>query len=531
MSAFAGTSRLVRLMLRRDRFLMLAWIVLLATIPIGFVSAFTGLYPTEAARQELVRTTGLNPVFTAFYGPLPNSSIGSLVSWRAGIVPVVVGVISLFTVIRHSRTEEETGRGELLGSTIIGRQAGLAAALAGTIGANLVLSLLVAVGMISQKLPTAGSFALGLQYAAVGSVFAAIAAVAAQLAARAGAARALALAALGLAFVLRVAGDVSSFTWLSWLSPLGWAERIRPFANERWWIFAPLLMLVAGSALVAAKLLSRRDLGAGILPSRPGPAAAPSGLRSPLALAWRLHRSLLIGSAIGFALFGAALGGFAASISDLLKDNPQLQDIIAHLGGNAGIVDAFFAGIMSVLALMVAVYCIHATLRMQSEEIALRGELVLAASVGRRQWAMSHLTISGLGSAILMASAGLAAGLVHGLNAHDLANQVPRVLASAAIQLPAISVLLGITFALFGLVPRLTGMSWGALGVFILLGQLGAALRLPQWTLDLSPFTHVPKVLGGEFTAIPLVIMIGLAALLGLIGFAGLKHRDFGRVQ
>jgi ABC-2 type transport system permease protein len=178
MNSLVGTWQLIRLAVRRDRALLLIWVLLLSLIPISFVSAIAGLYPTEIARQQLANTVAVTPVFIAFYGPIFSTSVGGLVAWRTGIVPVILAVISLLTVIRHTRTEEEAGRRELLGSTVVGRQAGLVAALIVTIGANVVVAILVGFGMISKNLPAVGSLALGLQYAAVGSVFAAIGAVA-----------------------------------------------------------------------------------------------------------------------------------------------------------------------------------------------------------------------------------------------------------------------------------------------------------------------------------------------------------------
>ena len=64
-------------------------------------------------------------------------------------------------------------------------------------------------------------------------------------------------------------------------------------------------------AAVAAFLAARRDLGAGLVPPRPGPAEAARSLRSPLALAWRLQRASLVGWAAGVLVYGAALGSIA----------------------------------------------------------------------------------------------------------------------------------------------------------------------------------------------------------------------------
>ena len=51
MSTLTGTGKLVRLILRRDRVLMLLWIVFIGVVPISYASTFATLYPTAAARQ------------------------------------------------------------------------------------------------------------------------------------------------------------------------------------------------------------------------------------------------------------------------------------------------------------------------------------------------------------------------------------------------------------------------------------------------------------------------------------------------
>jgi polyether ionophore transport system permease protein len=62
------------------------------------------------------------------------------------------------------------------------------------------------------------------------------------------------------------------------------------------------------------------------------------------------------------------------------------------------------------------------------------------------------------------------------------------------VQLPAVWVLAAIAVALFGLLPRLTLVAWGPLGVCLLLGLVGTAVQLDQRLLDLSPYTHTSKL-------------------------------------
>jgi ABC-2 type transport system permease protein len=96
----------------------------------------------------------------------------------------------------------------------------------------------------------------------------------------------------------------------------------------------------------------------------------------------------------------------------------------------------------------------------------------------------------------------------------------------ALVQAPAVWVLAGIAAALFGLLPRFTGAAWGAVGLFLLLGQLGPVLNLSQWVMDVSPFTHVPKVPGGAVSATPLIWLAVTAAALAAMGLAAFRRRD-----
>ncbi|XRQ11965.1 ABC transporter permease [Actinomadura welshii] len=530
MRALAGTGGLIRLALRRDRFILPLWVLVPVLVTVNLVPATEALLPTAADLRQYAATTGTNPTFLALYGPLYSADIAGIIVQRAGFMPVVLAVISALTVVRHTRTEEEAGRRELLGATVVGRGAGLAAALAVAFAANLAIAVLLAAGMAAQGLPLAGSVAFGLQFAAGGWVFAAVAGVTAQLSEGAGAARGAAVAAVGGAFAVRMAADVggegNALTWLGWLSPFGWAQRMRPYGGERWWTLALTVALLAALVAAAAALSARRDVGAGILPPRLGPADASPRLSGPFGLGWRLQRGSLYGWLAGFAALGVVYGGVAGGMRDLVEDNPELEEIFTSLGGQSGITDAFFASAMSILGLIAAAYAVSATLRMRTEEADRRAEPLLATAATRLRWASSHLVFALLGPAAAMAVAGAAAGLTHGLNVGDPGRELPRVLGAALAQLPAVWLVAAIALALFGLAPRFTGAVWAAVGLFTVVSMFGPALDLDQRFMNLSPFTHIPKVPGQELTAAPLLWLAALAAVLSAAGMAGFRRRD-----
>jgi ABC-2 type transport system permease protein len=276
-----------------------------------------------------------------------------------------------------------------------------------------------------------------------------------------------------------------------------------------------------------AALLARRDVGAGVLPTRLGPATAPSWLGSPLGLAWRLQRGTLLGWTVGAAVAGLSFGGIAQDMVQFAEQDPETAKVLATLGGAGSLADIFLAAILSWIGMLAAGYAVQATLRLRSEEAELRAEPVLATATPRTGWAGSHLVVAGLGSAAVLAVGGLLAGLAHGVRAGDLGGELPRVLGGAMVQLPAVWVMAAVGAALFGLAPRLVvGVTWAVLAVVLFVTMFGEPLRLGRLLIDLSPFTHLPRLPAAAFTATPLVWLLAVAAVLAAAGLAGFRRRD-----
>ena len=82
--------------------------------------------------------------------------------------------------------------------------------------------------------------------------------------------------------------------------------------------------------------------------------------------------------------------------------------------------------------------------------------------------------------------------------------------------------------ALVGTVPRLVTGAWAALAVCLLLGQVGELLRLPGWLLAASPFQHAGAAPVDDPAALPLAVLMAVAAALTAAGAAGLRRRDIG---
>ncbi|TRW79318.1 ABC transporter permease [Mycolicibacterium sp. 018/SC-01/001] len=527
-TSLTGTMYLLRLYARRDRIILPLWVLLLS-VPLStvYIGATASVYPTAADRASLAASIMASPAQRAIYGQVFNDSLGAVGIWKAGMFHALIAVAVILTVIRHTRADEEAGRTELIDSTAIGRYSGLTAALLLAGGASVGTGIIGAAGLLTQDVPATGSLAFGAALTCSGLVFAAVAAVAAQLSPGARVARGAALAALGAAFTLRAVGDAGSrASFLSWLSPLGWSLEVRPYAGDRFTVLALHLALTVALLAVAYLLLSRRDVGAGLLAERPGPPRASATLGGAVGLAWRLHRGTLLVWTVGLCLYGLLIGTVVHGIGEEMGGSQLARDIVARLGGSSAIEQAFIAVAFSMLGMIAAAFGVSLALRLHQEESSQRAETLLAGSVSRTRWLASHVVFAMGGPALALLVAGIVTGLTYGVAVGDVGATLPAVLGTAAAQLPAVWLLAGVAVALFGLAPRFAPVAWGVLVAVVAVYLMGSLANAPRWLLDLEPFGHIPHVGTGEFTAVPLIWLLCLDAAAIALGIIGFRRRD-----
>ena len=528
MNRFAGTGTLTRLALRRDRVMVPAWVATFTLVTAFSAIASKDIYRNTAELRHATEGWNATTALVAIHGRIYDTSslgAGSMVK-MTGLGTAMVGLLAILLVIRHTRADEEVGRTELAAGGVVGQYAALTAALAVSALTVVALGVLSGLSLLLGNLPASGSLAFALAWSGAGLVFAGVGACAAQLATTARAARGLASAILAATYAVRALGDTQpadGARWLSWLSPFGWSQQVRPFAGDRWAALLPPLIAAPLLLAAAATLLAHRDLGSGLLTDRPGPARG-TRLVSPLALTWRLERQALLAWTVGAAVLGAVLGSIASTIADLF-DNARFSEYLRLLGGVSRLEDAFLSTELGLVALLVSAFGISSAQRMHSEEAQGRAEPLLATGVSRLSYAVAHLVVALAGTALMLAVAGLAIGASHAAATGDPA-QVGRVLGAALVRLPAVWVMTALVMALFGVAGRLTPLAWVALVGVVVVGEFGPLMELPHWTLDLSPFAHVPSLPGSELTWTSSVWLTAVAAALAVGGLFAFRHRD-----
>ncbi|TDE56585.1 hypothetical protein E1295_10530 [Nonomuraea mesophila] len=514
-----NTATLIRLILRRDRVWQPLWLLLVALFVATTVATIRQLLPTPAARLHYVNEVAANPVILLMQGPAYGDSLGAAAAQQRGAATMIFAALaSVILLVKHTRSDEEQGRRELVGSAAVGRHAPLTAALAVVLGANLVLAVLITVVGVSAGLPLAGSLTWGLMAASGGWVGAALAAVAVQVTQSARMAGTAAFTVFFGAYLVRGVSDVGgpAMEWLGWLMPSGWILRAHAFGGERWWVFLLVTAFVAALIGMAYTLSARRDIAAGLVPPRLGPAHAPNGLRGPLGLAWRMHRGMALGWIAGAAFIGAAFGLGGQSAIEAFGRSGAL-DFWAERTGTADPTEIFFRLVVYKLAMYsVSLYAIMTVLRLRGEEAM---ELLLSGPVSRARWAVSHLVFAVAVPVAVLVTAGLALSLGSG--------DVAGGLAITTVLLPGIWVMAGIAVAAFGLFRRAGAVvGWTAL-VLAIAVEVGWEVGLVGDSFFMvSPFAHVHYSTLADPGPGTLLGLTLVAAGFTATGLYGLRRRD-----
>ncbi|MDT5104178.1 MAG: polyether ionophore transport system permease protein [Mycobacterium sp.] len=519
-STWTGTLHLLRLALRRDRIRLSVWIAVLVLTVVYAPNAIKLAYPDEAqrlARVNLLKT----PAGMMLGGPMfggNEADLGAMMANELMLTLIVAAsIMSILTVIRHTRTEEESGAAELVLSSVVGRYARTSAALILVGGVNAVLAVTMTLAMAATGFDIVDTAAMCLGVTGVAMVFGAVAAVTAQLWRQARTATGAAMAVLALAALVRGIGDVidNSGSALSWFSPIAWAQQMRPFVDVRWWPLTMLVALTVGLMVLAAVLESRRQYDDGNIPSSgERPNARP--INGVLSLHLTLQRGQTIGWTVGLFLGGLAFGSMTKSLLDAAKDNELLARVLAAQGN-----DGVYTTMTHFLAAAATAYVVTAVLRVFNDEQSGLGEAVLAGAVSRWRWLFTAVAAALFGSAVLMFCAGLGNGLGAGVTLGEPATIVRLTLAGLAF-VPAMAVIAGI--AALAVAVKHPWIGWLAVTFVVTSLYLGALLRLPRWLIDLSPVgrTTAPA----NYPIVTLSVMVAVAAALTLLAGAVYRNRD-----
>lgn len=532
-----GFGTAFRLAFRRNWLFYLLWVLILCTFMPMTVKQYASIVPPGAEGDLMLQALAAQPTMRAILGPpFDLTTAGGFAFWRVGaFTATAAAMMAALGVIRSTRAEEEEGRVELLRSGAIGARAPLAAGVALAVLASVLLGAIITAAMIGVDTPAAGAVASGAAIALTGSMFAGLAALVGQFFESARTVRAWCVGLLlGGLYLVRALVDGSQrpgesnalLDTLQWLNPLTWAALVRPYAVERWWVLLLPAALGAIALTVAFALESRRDLGAGLVATRPGPAHASPSLAGAWGLAWRLQRGGVIGWTIGLVVSGVAIGSLAQAASNFIRSDNQFGKILEKLSGGADNADdAFFATLVAIIVVVLALAAVSFLGRLRSEETTGHAELMLSTATPRVRLAASHLVIALATTAVLtvvtatlMAVVPVAGGAPTSRFA-DLA-------AGGLVLVPGLVLVVGVAMALTGWAPGLYLLAWILVAWSMFAAWIGALFDLPEWLLKLHPWGHLTHLPGNTLDWTPLWITTAIGLALIALGLAGYRRRD-----
>jgi ABC-2 type transport system permease protein len=485
-------------------------------------------YPTVPDRLGFARSFGPNKALRLFYGePHDLLSVSGYTAWRVGgTLAIFAGVFGLFAAVRALRTEEDTGRLELVLAGIIARHTTYLAAIVATAAGILLLWVGEFTGFLIGGLPAGGSAYLALATVSVAPVFVGVGALSSQLAPTRRLALELGGAILALMFLLRVVADTASGAgWLRWLTPLGWAEQLRPFANPQ--PFVLLLPLATSVLLLAlsARIALTRDIGTGTLPARDSAAPCLGLLSSPTAQALRSERTSLLVWASGVGVFSLILGVVSKSVSSA-GIPPGVQRELAKLGsGSIATPTGYLAFVFVFFILVVSMFACAQIGAARHEEADGRLETLLALPVGRTHWLGGRLALAAGGACLISLTAGLLTWI--GAASVGIHISLAQMLEAGANCLPVALLFLGLAVLAYAIVPRASAaIAYGLVTVAFLWQLVAALLGVPKWLVDLTPFAHVGLVPTQPFRTGAATVMLAAAVGCVLAAIWVFRRRD-----
>ncbi|GAC68293.1 ABC transporter permease [Gordonia soli] len=529
-SRFAGTRVLLGPASRAERVIAPTTVLLFLMINAATAGSIVSMYPEAADRVALQQGPGANAAFRFLLGPLQSvESTAAITVWRAGLFMIAAFAVCVaLAVTRHTRRDEEQGRVEMVRAGATGRLAPIATATIVAVVYCVVVGLAMSLMLIPLGAGAIDVVCVFAQYATTGMAAAGVALVAAQVATTAHLANLTATAMVLGGYVLRGAADiVDGWGWLRWLSPVGWAELIDPFgADDLWWAGASILVFVLAVGL-AGVVAERRDLGAGLLAPRPGPAST-TRLADVGAVAVRLLGSQAVAWTVAIAVYALVVGAIAPSVDELAEGNQLFADVVGAAGVSASLGALFTSTMSAFLAVAASAWSVAVISRLRSEESAGRVEVLLATPTSRSRLYLAHVAVAVGGVVAILVATTLGLGVGTAAAGGDAGSAFADAARATAVQLPAATVIVGSAMLLYGLAPRSAPAGWLVVLGALLLGPLAGMFQLPQWVRDISPFTHTPTVPLEPVRGTPLIVMLVVAVGLIAVGRAAFDRRDVG---
>ncbi len=530
MHRFKGTFLLVKSNLRRDGLRLAIWLGGLTILSLALMSAYATMMDEEALKEIIIMRAS-NPAIRMLDSPSPGLSLGGFYTARSSVLmTILIIAMTIQTMNKHTRENEETGVSDLVSSTMVGRYAPLTAAIIVTLLANIFMIFATTFVLYAYDLDLLYSFYTGVSFSLMGIFMIGVMAIAVQISQTTSGASKIGWLTTLFFFTIsalgNLLGDFNPETFkvashnITFLSPFGWYQQMAVFHENNMYLIVPFLVSFVILSCIGYKLINKRDVGHGLIPDKSGRKDAHKNLLSPLGLWRNLGRKTFILWLIIIGAFGLLFG----YVSDEFEEGLAEIEGLEYIFGDISSTDYFLAMIISIVVICLLFFYINSLLRLRREEVDGTIENILASGVTRSKlMAMKILDATfDLFVLIILLVVTIYIGAIGQAEVSFLTMLEAGV--SNAFAIMTVGAL--VVFAI-GLIPKLAS-AFAYLMMLIAIGLgpvFGPMFNIDEWFYNLSPFSHVRTPLE-DFVILPYLIMSVIIIIAVTIGFNYYKKRN-----
>jgi ABC-2 type transport system permease protein len=511
----------------------IVWGYIFGIIVASSAISYTTIYSTQADRTALATAFGSNNATAALFGPGTDlQTVGGFTVFKSYMTVMVLGALwGLLTSTRLLRGEEDAGRWDLVLTGQV-TQRGATVQVFGGLGAGVAaLWLVAAVITVLAGLDSKVGFSVGsslyfaLSQVTTAVMFLAVGALTSQLAPTRRQAATLGGWFLGASYVVRMVADAGvGVHGLIWLTPLGWAEELRPLTSPNPVALLPIFAFTAIVGGVAVDLSSRRDVGSGVLPDRPHAVAKLRFLTGHLGLSARLVRPTLTAWIAALGATGFVLGLIAKQAGGTISGS-SVQEVFARLGATGSGAQEFLGVSFLIVAVMVGFMAAGQVTALRTEEAEGRFDNLVVQPVSRSSWLGGRLLIV----VVALVAASVVTGFLAwtGTAVEGGGVSLGTLLEAGINVVPPALCLLGLGVLAFGVVPRAVSyVVYTILGWSLVVEVVGGFGSGGRWLLDTSLFHQMAAAPAVHPNWTVNGVMTGLGGVAALVGCLLFSRRD-----
>ncbi len=525
--------------LRDSRLAFLIMAGLLGGVMFAVGAAIPGIFPTAAAREEVVQLANdMGAVASGIAGkPVNVGTMGGYVQWKYGVVfAIIASLWSIQALSGTLATETRRGSMEFVAIAPFGKRRIALEKLAAhlTVMTAVIVILAMAAWLAGatfatlpgDEIPVGAAIGFALWIGLMGLAFGGLAFALAPFFGRAAAAG-ISGAALFVGWILNgYSTSIPAFGPIASFTPWAWTANHLPLAGRYDWVtLVPTALVAVVLLAVGTEAFARRDLGASSALRTPSLPSITLGLGGPTTRSLGERLPMTLGWGLGLGAVGFVMAAMSGSIADELAKSPDIARTINSLFPTFDLATAggFIQLLVQLLYIVVGFAAATFVSGWAADESSGRLEVLLTTPLTRGSWAIRSAVGVYAAIAVMTAIIALAIGLGAAAAGSDA---LTPVVGTIVIGLYAAG-LAGIGIAIGGFRSSIAAEVVAVIVIVTyLIDLLAPALQLPDWVHQLALTSHLGQPMVGIWDPAGIVACLVLAGGGLVLAGWGIGRRD-----